>query len=53
MSRKLQAGTIIVNGGGGESPMPFGGVKMSGMGRENGIEGVLSYTELKTVAMGY
>jgi phenylacetaldehyde dehydrogenase len=53
MSRKLQAGSIIVNGGGGEGPMPFGGYKLSGMGRENGLEGVLAYTELKTVAMGF
>ena len=53
MARKLHTGSVIVNGGGGESPLPFGGVKMSGMGRENGLEGVLSYTELKSVAMGF
>jgi len=31
--------------------MPFGGVKLSGWGRENGPEGVESYTELKSVAI--
>ncbi|HMY99463.1 MAG TPA: aldehyde dehydrogenase family protein, partial [Burkholderiaceae bacterium] len=31
--------------------MPFGGVKLSGWGRENGREGVESFTELKSVAI--
>ncbi|MEI9886312.1 MAG: aldehyde dehydrogenase family protein [Rhizomicrobium sp.] len=53
MARKLQAGSIIVNGGGGEGPLPFGGYKQSGLGRENGREGVLSYTEIKSVSMGF
>jgi len=53
MARKLQAGSIIVNGGGGEGPLPFGGYKQSGLGRENGREGVLSYTEIKSVSIGF
>jgi acyl-CoA reductase-like NAD-dependent aldehyde dehydrogenase len=52
MARKIQAGSIVVNGGGGEGPLPFGGFKQSGLGRENGREGVLSYTEIKAVSMG-
>ena len=28
---------------------PFGGVKHSGMGRENGLDAVKAYTETKTV----
>ena len=28
---------------------PFGGFKQSGIGRELGLEGLIGYTELKTV----
>jgi phenylacetaldehyde dehydrogenase len=52
MARKIHAGSVVVNGGGGEGPLPFGGFKHSGLGRENGREGVLSYTEIKAVSMG-
>ena len=31
--------------------MPFGGFKQSGIGRENGQDGVELYTERKTVMM--
>lgn len=53
LARKIQAGTITINGGGGEGPLPFGGYKQSGLGREFGREGVLSYTELKSVSIGF
>jgi aldehyde dehydrogenase (NAD+) len=29
--------------------VPFGGYKMSGMGRENGLEALREYTQTKTV----
>lgn len=52
MARRIQAGSIDVNGG---PPMqfglPFGGFKQSGIGRENGREGVEAYTEIKTVTI--
>lgn len=51
--RQLQAGSVIVNGGGGEGPLPTGGYKQSGFGRETGHEGMLAFTELKTVRIGY
>jgi len=41
-----------VNGGGLDNALPFGGYKQSGWGRENGREGVETYTELKSVMMG-
>ncbi len=49
---RLEAGQVIVNGGGGEAVLPFGGVKQSGFGRENGLVGVLAYTEIKAVRLG-
>jgi phenylacetaldehyde dehydrogenase len=50
LARRIKAGTIDINGM--ASPhvtMPFGGFKQSGIGRENGREGVEAYTELKSV----
>ncbi|MET0985491.1 MAG: aldehyde dehydrogenase family protein, partial [Steroidobacteraceae bacterium] len=55
MIRKIKAGSVSINGAGGAGSegMPFGGFKQSGLGREGGHEGVESYTEIKTVAIGY
>lgn len=52
MVRRLAAGQVIVNGGGGDAVLPFGGTKQSGMGRENGHVGLAAYTEIKSVRMG-
>jgi aldehyde dehydrogenase (NAD+) len=50
MARALRAGTIWINAYRAVGPMaPFGGFKASGMGRENGLQAVAEYTELKTV----
>ncbi|PUE55407.1 hypothetical protein B9Z37_02225 [Limnohabitans parvus II-B4] len=40
-------------GAGGGVELPFGGVKSSGYGRENGFEALLGSTTLKTVAMAH
>lgn len=51
-AKRIQAGTVRINGGTGLDPaMPFGGFKQSGWGRENGREGVEEYTEIKSVAI--
>ncbi len=53
MIARLEAGQVVVNGGGGEATLPFGGIKLSGWGRENGFPGVSAYTEIKAVRLGY
>jgi acyl-CoA reductase-like NAD-dependent aldehyde dehydrogenase len=50
MALGIRAGTVWVNSYRAVGPMaPFGGFKASGLGRENGIEALKEYTELKTV----
>jgi aldehyde dehydrogenase (NAD+) len=50
MSERLQAGTVWVNCYRAVSFMaPFGGYKDSGLGRENGIDAIREYLQVKTV----
>ncbi len=50
LAKRIQAGTVWINCHGLLDPtMPFGGYKQSGIGRENGADGVELYTERKTV----
>lgn len=50
VAHRLRAGTVWINSYRVVSPAaPFGGYKMSGLGRESGMDAVLEYTELKTV----
>jgi acyl-CoA reductase-like NAD-dependent aldehyde dehydrogenase len=50
MSDKLQAGTVWVNTYRAVSFMaPFGGYKDSGLGRENGIDAIREYLQVKSV----
>jgi len=53
VARALQCGQVFVNtyGAGGGVELPFGGVKRSGYGREKGMEGLRSFTRIKTVAI--
>ena len=52
MARRLRAGQVFLNnyGAGGGVELPFGGVGLSGHGREKGFEALLGFTTLKTVA---
>lgn len=50
MSDKLQAGTVWINTYRAVSFMaPFGGYKDSGLGRENGIDAIREYSQVKCV----
>ncbi|MEE3849718.1 aldehyde dehydrogenase family protein [Gordonia sp. LSe1-13] len=52
ISGQIEAGAIGVNGWSPLAPqLPWGGVKASGVGRELGYEGILAYTETKTVTV--
>jgi aldehyde dehydrogenase (NAD+) len=51
LANRIRSGTVGVNGGmpiAGD--LPFGGFKVSGIGREWGLEGIMEYTEAKVVA---
>jgi betaine-aldehyde dehydrogenase len=51
-ARALEAGYVYVNGNGRRpTGMPFGGWKSSGLGKENGLEELLSYTREKSVTV--
>ncbi|QKT07330.1 aldehyde dehydrogenase family protein [Gordonia sp. X0973] len=50
MAAGLQAGSVYVNNYRGLGPqVPFGGYKDSGVGRENGYDAVLEFTQVKAV----
>ena len=53
MAQRLKCGQVFINnyGAAGGVELPFGGYKRSGFGREKGIEGLKSFTVLKTVAL--
>lgn len=51
-ARALEAGYVHVNGSGRRpAGMPFGGWKNSGLGKENGLAELLSYTREKSVTV--
>lgn len=50
LARRVRAGTVTVNSGMVVGPsLPFGGFKQSGWGREGGLEGLMAFTETKTI----
>lgn len=49
-ANRLQAGSIWINDYNVTPPeVPFGGYKQSGVGRENGLQAIQHYTQVKTV----
>ncbi len=49
VARRLRAGNISINGEAYDYDAPFGGMKQSGNGRENGIYGLEDYLDTKTI----
>jgi betaine-aldehyde dehydrogenase len=52
VARRIRTGMVSVNGAPQAWGTPFGGYKQSGVGREMGPEGLRSYQELKSIALG-
>jgi acyl-CoA reductase-like NAD-dependent aldehyde dehydrogenase len=48
----LDCGNVFLNAYGYQSEIPFGGTKMSGIGREHGLEAMREYTQVKSVTVG-
>nr|WP_320190239.1 aldehyde dehydrogenase family protein [uncultured Desulfobacter sp.] len=52
VAQRLESGTAWVNAHGKLHPMaPFGGVKLSGIGTEFGVEGLKAYTTIQVVSV--
>ena len=53
MAKRVRSGQVFINsyGAGSGVELPFGGVKSSGYGREQGFEALYGFTTLKTVAV--
>jgi betaine-aldehyde dehydrogenase len=49
VARRIRSGNVAVNQHALDPAGPFGGFKESGIGRENGLEGIEAYTELQTI----
>jgi aldehyde dehydrogenase (NAD+) len=52
VARRLRAGRVYINGAPAVPKVPFGGYKMSGNGREQGVYGLEEYCEIKAM-LGY
>jgi len=49
VARRLRTGQVAVNGGAFNLRAPFGGYKLSGVGREGGRHGLAEYVETKAI----
>jgi aldehyde dehydrogenase (NAD+) len=49
VAKRLRTGTVCLNTISYDDAFPFGGYKDSGIGRQNGPEGIAEYLEMKTI----
>jgi len=52
IANRLESGNVFINSYGYQSEIPFGGYKMSGIGREHGAEAMHEYTQTKSITVG-
>jgi acyl-CoA reductase-like NAD-dependent aldehyde dehydrogenase len=51
VGRRIRTGNFAQNGRVIDFTLPYGGFKLSGVGREGGIEGLHGFTEIKTICL--
>jgi aldehyde dehydrogenase (NAD+) len=51
VAARIRTGTVELNGSSSGQSAPMGGVKASGIGRENGPEGLDAYVEPKAIGL--
>ncbi|WP_053179606.1 aldehyde dehydrogenase [Pseudomonas kilonensis] len=51
VARGVRTGTVSQNAFRFDPSLPFGGFKLSGVGREGGVHGLAGYTELKSILL--
>lgn len=49
VARRIRSGNVFINNAPRDIRAPFGGYKASGIGRESGVEGLLEFTQTKSV----
>ena len=52
VAKRLRTGTVNINSFVGSPNVPSGGVKLSGIGRERGIEGIRAFQEIQVLNLG-
>jgi len=52
IAHQLESGNVFINSYGYQSEIPFGGYKMSGIGREHGSEAIHEYTQVQSITVG-
>jgi aldehyde dehydrogenase (NAD+) len=51
VAKRIRAGNISINGAAYDYDVPFGGMKQSGNGRENGLYGLHDFLDIKAITI--